>query len=164
MRDVRENVLPKWDQYVYIPGVHLNLCTKHLLVMEFLQGVKLVDGIRSYYKGVAKAIGKSFEEIEEEQKRAIRDGTIKFRTIEQVKWTNFFLRMWLFLKDAFLSYNPIRFLYNSSPLRFLNGPIPYQWTERPLDLAEILDILSRVHASEIFADGVFNSDCHPVSD
>ena len=131
--------------------------------MEFLPGVKLVDGIRSHYKGIAKSMGKSFDEIEEEQKRAIRDGTIKFRTIEQVKWTNFFIRMWLFVKDAFLSFNPMRFLYNLSPMRLLYGPIPYAWTERPLDLGEILDILSRVHASEIFADGVFNSDCHPVS-
>ena len=131
--------------------------------MEFLPGVKLVDGIRSHYKGIAKSLGKSFDEIEEEQKRAIRDGTIKFRTIEQVKWTNFFIRMWLFVKDAFLSFNPMRFLYNLSPMRLLYGPIPYAWTERPLDLGEILDILSRVHASEIFADGVFNSDCHPVS-
>ena len=162
MQEVRQNVLPKWDQHVYIPKVHLDLCTKHLLVMEFLPGVKLVDGIRSHYKEVAKSVGKSFEEIEEEQKKAILSGTIKFRTMEQVKWSNFFIRLWLFIKDAILSYNPARFMHNISPLRLLNGPLPYVWSERPLDLAEILDILSRVHASEIFADGVFNSDCHPV--
>ena len=148
---------------MYIPRVHLPLCTKHLMVMEFLPGVKLVDGIRNQYKSIAKSMGKSLNELEEEQKRALSDGTIKFRTMEQVKWTNFFVRMFLFLKDTFLSFNPMRFFYNSSPLRLLYGPVPYVWTERPLDLAEILDILSRVHASEIFADGVFNSDCHPVS-
>jgi hypothetical protein len=156
-------VLPRWGHFVVIPEANPELCSKHLLTMEYLHGVTLVDGIRTQYKLFAESLGLTIEEIEEKQKLAVQSGAYQFSSLEEAKRRNFLLRLWAFIKDLFLSYNPLRFVWNVSPLRVVIGPAHYKWTQLPVDLAEVLEILARVHASEIFADGVFNGDCHPVS-
>ena len=40
-------------------------------------------------------------------------------------------------------------------------PKEYKWTEQPINLGYILDLLNRVHAHEIMVDGAFNGDPHP---
>lgn len=158
---VRNNVLPLWSHAVNIPKPHLDLCSTHLLTMEYMEGPRLVDGIKDYYKKVSEALGKSFEQLEEEQKEAMRNGTLQYKTLAESKRVASFIQMWIFLRDVFFSLNPLRFLYNTSPLRLVTGPVKYAWSDTPLNLGDILETLCRVHASEIFRDGFFNGDCHP---
>lgn len=158
---VRTNVLPIWGQFVNIPKPHLSLCSKHLLTMEYLEGVKLVDGIRGQYKRLAESLGVSLEDIEKGQKEKIQKGEVKQQTLEEAKRLNFILRWLTFFKNIFFTLNPFRFLYNLSPMRLIYGPADYYWTEELLDLSRILELLIKVHASELFRDGIFNGDCHP---
>jgi aarF domain-containing kinase len=44
--------MPKWSHKVVIPQPITELCTRDILVMEYLHGKKLVDGIRDSYKDV----------------------------------------------------------------------------------------------------------------
>jgi aarF domain-containing kinase len=36
---VRANVLPKWNKKINIPKPYLELCSRHILVMEYLDGI-----------------------------------------------------------------------------------------------------------------------------
>jgi hypothetical protein len=51
--------------------------------MEYLDGVKLVEGIKSQYSRVAARLGTTLEALQEEQKRQIELG--KFHVL----WTAF---------------------------------------------------------------------------
>jgi len=62
------------------------------------------------------------------------------------------------IQDYF--YNSLRFMYNISLGLIFRKKI-YEWSELPLNLAEIIEILHHVHAHEIFIDGAFNGDPHP---
>jgi aarF domain-containing kinase len=35
---VRANVLPKWNNKINIPKPYMELCSRHILVMEYLDG------------------------------------------------------------------------------------------------------------------------------
>jgi predicted membrane-bound dolichyl-phosphate-mannose-protein mannosyltransferase len=101
---IHDAIMPKWGTLVKVPQPHPELCSKHLLVMECLDGVKLVDGIRAQYAKVrvaavvlvcevifilffflllfifgliiqvAAATGTTVEAMEEERKEGIRLG------------------------------------------------------------------------------------------
>lgn len=152
--------MPRWKQYVEIPRPYENLCSKHILVMDYLDGVKLVDGVRENYAKMAAMQGRSLQDLQSEMKEKLRLGTMTFQTLEESKSANRNIAMMLALNDI-VKYNALRFAYNMSVLRFVYGPWEYQWTEKPLDLGNYLEILSHVHAYELFSCGAFNGDCHP---
>ena len=161
LRRVRDNVLPKWGNKVNIPKPYLELCSTHILVMEYLKGVKLVDGIINSLEKVALLQGKTANDLLEEQKRKITEGTLEYKSIEESKKDLQKVQKILTIRDALLSYNPLRFAYNCTPLRFVTGPAKYVWTPMPVDLGKILELLCQVEGNQIFADGLFNGDCHP---
>eukprot|EP01041_Mallomonas_annulata_P007576 gene7576-15535_t len=161
LKRARESVMPRWGNQVVIPSPYLEYCSKHVLVMEFLKGVKLVDGVRLQYGRIAEALGMTLEDLEEERKKKIREGTFQFKTIledsrdiSRMRWMSLFY-------DLFFTANPLKLIYNLSPLALVYGCKSYYHTELPLDLGRLLDILCRVHATELFHEGLFNADPHP---
>jgi aarF domain-containing kinase len=158
---IRDLVLPKWSHAVCIPEPHMELCGQHILVMEFLDGVKLVDGIRSQYKIVADATGQSFENIEKERVAAVKAGLFHFQTLEESQREHETVQSQLFWRDMATTLNVLRLVNNWTPLRFVFGQRELYETPTPLDLARIMQLLSDVHAYEIFQCGCFNGD--PVS-
>jgi aarF domain-containing kinase len=152
--------VPRWKSTVYIPKPYKQFCSQNLLVMEYLDGVKLVDGIRAQYGRIAAKAGLSLEELEAERKRAIESGVFKFRSIDEEKrasqWTKFLVG----LGDV-CNYNALRFLYNNSILGWIYGSVPYEWTEVPIDIGSTIELLSRIQSANIFFDGEFNGDAHP---
>ena len=147
LQRVRSDVMPKWGKRVYIPAPTLALCSKHILIMEMLQGVKLVDGIRSQYSRLAAVRGITSEELENMQKL----GTMQ--TLEESSSERWRLESAVWLSDTFLTANPLRFLFNISPLRLITGPMKYWTTELPIDLGETIKLLCQVHGYELFHCG-----------
>lgn len=153
---VRSAVIPEWGRQVVIPRPFTELCTKDVLVMEYVPGVKLVDGIKDQYKKLAEQQGKTLEQLEEEHKAKIKSGHVKSGpTSFQIKLYTSYLRA----KD--LVYNLPRFFYNVLYGNWTHKQLPYLKTEAPINLPEILDLLLRVHGYEIFSGGAFNGDPHP---
>jgi hypothetical protein len=148
--------MPRWGKFVLIPDPKLEYCSKHILVMQHLDGVKLVDGIRCQYGRLAAKHGTTLEQLESAQKlnvsaQTIEDAVKKREVLER--------RVWFY--DNFLTGNPLRFVYNYSLLRMFTGPFEYYKTELPIDLAVTLKLICDVHGYQIFHSGTFNSDCHP---
>lgn len=129
--------------------------------MEYLDGVRLVDGIKEQYIKYEKIIGKSLKDIENERKEQIKNGTFIYKTLDeqlnQKKKIDFYYNLY----DNFLTLNPLRFAYNISIFRLFTGPIQYKISEKPINLAEIILLLADVSGHQIFVDGVFNCDSHP---
>jgi aarF domain-containing kinase len=159
---VRNSVMPKWGGLVCIPAAHLKYCSRHMLTMNFLRGVELVDGIKASYQAVAKKTGKSLEDLEAEKRvTAMQQGESGLKTLAEESNSNARIRWAIFLGDIVWSLNAARFVYNISPLSFIYGSIAYEWTPPPLDLGRILETLCQVHAFQLFEGGAFNADPHP---
>lgn len=158
---IREAVLPVWGQYVDIPKPHMHHCSKHMMVMDFMEGRKLVDSVKASYKALAASTGRSLEELEAQRKRDIERGTYKFTTVEEESAKTASLNWWLSMRDMTRGWNPVKLMYNYSPLRLIFGPYEYERSTQLLDMGRVLDILCKVHGFEIFHLGVFNADCHP---
>ena len=157
----RNAVMPVWGQRVVVPSPYLEYCSKHILVMELLDGEKLVDGIRSYYHKLAHKLCVNINDLEKDRVEAIKNGNYKFKSIEDENNDVAHIKRLTFLYDMFLTANIFRFVYNYSIFRFFNGPLTYYKTEQPPELGKLLDLLCRVHGVQLFKDGAFNSDPHP---
>jgi aarF domain-containing kinase len=129
--------------------------------MEYLPGVRLVDGVRAQYAALAKEQGTTLEAWEEQEKAKVKRGQArKLRSLEEdakmIKLAKWALRT----KDAVLNF-PRLLLNWTVGFLFPKWIIPYHWSQLPLDLGKLLDTLMRVHAYEIFQNGSFNGDPHP---
>lgn len=152
---IHNAIMPKWSSFVNIPKPYSQYCSKHVLVMEYLEGVKLVDGIRNSYRSIAATTGTTLEELEEKRKKEISTGNYVFQTLEQSKKERELMQWYLTIKDYLLNpTNLWKIAYNMSVFRLIYGP--YNNIERtmlPIDLASILDVLCKVHGNELFEHG-----------
>ncbi|SPQ98558.1 unnamed protein product (mitochondrion) [Plasmodiophora brassicae] len=157
---IRKNILPVWGHKVDIPEPYLDLCTTHMLVMELMHGRKLIDGIRDQYKKIAKQMGKTLHELEDEQRQKISLGVVKPQSL----WESWFrvtvANCFLTIMDVI--HNTFAFTMNQTAVRIgLARPREYRWSEKQINLSAILNLLLTVHAHQIFIDGAFNGDPHP---
>eukprot|EP00755_Sulcionema_specki_P005313 Sspe_Gene.4811::Locus_1589_Transcript_1_1_Confidence_1.000_Length_1721::g.4811::m.4811/K08869/ADCK, ABC1; aarF domain-containing kinase len=156
---VYKNVMPTWSHKVAVPKPYLHLCTKNVLTMEFIEGVKLVDGVKSKFQKMASQMGTTLEELEKEQRRKLESGELQLRgAAEEARATR---RLQLFLRVRDYCYNYLRCLYNLTPLALIFGMKRLQWSELPINLGEIMQTLTDVHGDELFRHGIFNGDPHP---
>jgi ribosomal protein L30E len=121
--------------------------------MEYLEGVKFVDGIRQQYKRLAALSGRTLEEIEQERKEQIQKGTFQFKSIEESKAEKAHIDRMLMINDITNPKNILKFFYNYSPLAWLYGAVQYEHSDRTVDLGSCVELLSRVHANQIFEHG-----------
>jgi aarF domain-containing kinase len=157
---IGDAIRPRWGRRVVIPRPVTQLCSKNILVMEFLDGVKFVDGVRQQYSRLAALQGKTLEELENERKDQIAKGVFKFESIEQSRKNTQKLKQILFWKDCLAIENIKAFAYNWTG-GWIYGPVKYNFTELAIDLGETLELLCLVHGNELFEIGAFNGDCHP---
>ena len=158
---IRNAITPKWGKHFEVPKPYLNLCSKHVLIMDYLEGIKLVDGIRKEFKKIAKLTGRSAEELEAEFKEKIKNGTFHFRTLEENQVERRKIQWYMTLNDCIFTPNLLKLAYNYSPLSFFTGPMKCEWSELPMDLGNVIEKLCLVHGSQIFEHGSFNGDPHP---
>ena len=165
---IRDKVVEKYGKLVDVPKPYLELCSKHILVMDFLHGKKLVDGVRDNFRALGALVNKSLEELEAERKADIAKGIYVLKNIdEEIKQTEKIEQL-MYYKDLFSTVNIGRFIYNNlTPLPFIyqnngkSGYLPYVWTDKVLSLGKLLELLASVHGYEIFQMGMFNGDPHP---
>ncbi len=161
LKEVNETIVQsEWNDEVVIPQAIPELCTKTVLTMTYIPGESLINGIRAQFRRLAEASGQDFEEIEKSQVELMKSGVIQRKDIKQASNENLWIRRYLALKD--FATNSLLFLGNWTINPFIaNKPWEYVYSERPIDLGRIIEILLRVHAHEIFFGGAFNSDPHP---
>mmetsp|Transcript_9378 Transcript_9378/g.15296 ORF Transcript_9378/g.15296 Transcript_9378/m.15296 type:complete len:553 (-) Transcript_9378:1214-2872(-) len=132
--------------------------TSRVLIMEYIQGCKLLDGIRAYGRKIAETQGQSFEEFEAKMKKRILDEGMpaKYDGPSQ-RQIDVYLRT-MHLRDSLLNVGVATI--NCVLTLFSRGTIDYYKTTLPPNAPKIMDTLMRVHGHQLLVDGVFNSDPH----
>lgn len=147
---------------VAVPRPYLDLCSKEVLVMSYLPGESMVEGVRERYRRIAEARGIDMAAMEAEQKALLADGKRERSDLKSSAQSMAMLSWAMWLRDSSVNVFLWAANWTVAPLLWHNG-WEYWRTELPINLGAILETLLRVHAHEIFFDGGFNADCHPVS-
>eukprot|EP00600_Ochromonadales_sp_CCMP1393_P016378 CAMPEP_0175026410 /NCGR_PEP_ID=MMETSP0005-20121125/17724_1 /TAXON_ID=420556 /ORGANISM="Ochromonas sp., Strain CCMP1393" /LENGTH=131 /DNA_ID=CAMNT_0016285505 /DNA_START=133 /DNA_END=524 /DNA_ORIENTATION=- len=92
-----------WSNFVIVPTPLTQFCSKHILVMQFLDGVKLVDGVRAQHRTLAAQTGTTIEQLEAEYTAAIASGTYKFKSIAESRAEQARIQWMLGIQDFLLT-------------------------------------------------------------
>jgi len=150
------NAHPKWSRRCKVPKAYPDLCSQEVLVMEFLPGVKMIDGLRNALRKEAVRRGVSLGEMEaEERARIARDG-LSAAGAASLRMS--LIQALLHAKDLVLNIPRAAFNFTIGTIA---GRVPYQWTEAPPNVAALLELLLQVHGFQLFSIGCFNGDPHP---
>lgn len=130
---------------VVVPEPVMSLCTKYVLTMtEIPNAIKLTTALEQDMEEIARTRGITVKQLLHEEDRlnqeALAGGQLRngpdAKTMESFinyrRWSNFFRR---------LAFQPTEHI--------------------PLNHAQLIDELFRIHGHEIFVDGYFNGDPHP---
>lgn len=170
MQQIRENLInagfasedkDDFSTISYVPIPYLDLCTKRVLVMEELDGEKLVDGLVKDIDTLASLSGKTTEEFlaHEEQlnqkarkEGVLREGPSASEFDSYIKLLDSKRRV----SNAVAKLNNllIGWLPNSKSKPYVGKQ------ELPVNQAEIIDDLLLIFAHQILVDGYFNGDPH----
>ena len=159
LQEIGDNINdnPLWKDKIIIPKPYHNLCTKHVLTMEYLTGKKLITALKENFTALANERGLKLEEFIEQQKK------LNFHpTSEEMKKIHrqIIIRDYLWNGLAIICNYSFGFLFKllgNDNIHF----IKYKKSVLPLNTKLILDLVSDIHAYEIFIDGAFNGDPHP---
>ncbi|CAH0482435.1 unnamed protein product [Peronospora belbahrii] len=161
---VRKNIAKSpYATKVAIPEPKIELCTKEVLVMEFLKGRKLLDGIHDHFEAIAADKGVTVEFLKQDQEQRDKERAVRGLDIETGP-SSLQLRLYgLTLRTKHLARRVGRVSYDYT-LGFI---APKKWSPREdekhklLNLPDILKLVMDVHGYEIFVNGSFNGDPHP---
>ncbi|CEM09973.1 unnamed protein product [Vitrella brassicaformis CCMP3155] len=174
--EIADNVLPVWGRKVVIPRPFKHLCTREVLVMEYVPGTKLADAIKRQYTHIAASRNMTLQELIEEQDRIDRERESKGLERE-VGPSALQYALWqtqVVLRNAAMGVCVAA--YNWTVGWVLSALTPSSWGfegiakippaisgfhEMPINIPQILDVLMKVHGHELFHDGAFNGDPHP---
>lgn len=135
--------------------------------MEFLNGPKLVDGIRENAKEYAKTIGKNIEDLEKEMIKEfdqfglppVYNGPSSFQL--EIYRNSLKLHDLLFNAPRYVINGALGMLFFITRLSIFDTKISYAKSFIPLNSSFIMDTLLKVHGHQILMNGYFNADCHP---
>lgn len=140
---------------VVVPRALPEYTTPRMLVMEFIEGTKLVDGMRSYYSSWAKDNGTTLEALEKEARDRIENEGIPSKYEGPSATTVAWYRRYLRIHDAIV--NTGVYMYNQTLGRY-GGSAGFQKSLPPPNTARIVDTLMKVHGHQLLVDGCFTSD------
>jgi len=156
LRVVRDNMRP-FKRLVKVPDVHESVCTREVLVMEYLPGRKLVEAIREQGEAYAQRQGRTFRDLEREMHERVKREGLPPPYSGPPAWQIDAYRWALRARDACL--NGGRAVAN-----MLGWPLGWRFeyarSEAPLNAARTMDVLMRVMGHQVLRDGYFNADPH----
>ena len=137
--EIRNNLLAFWSSKIVIPKPFLDLCTKRVLVMEFIPGRKVSEIFSEYIQDLAEKNGMTTTEM----KSILRDQLMK-QGLSHTEWRRWSERLvgWVSTTLYFLSFGLYR-------------------REKIFDTVSLLETAMKVHGHQIFVNQTFNGDPHP---
>ena len=154
-----------------VPRPFLEYCTKHVLVMEELKGHKLVVGLRQDLERQAARMGKTVDQLLQRRQTNLQQFKHDTEHPEAAKHDGktrkgpsaaHYQRIIGMVDSQRRLQNLYAALYNFSWGYLSGSPRAFHdKTELPLNHAEMIDDLFRVHGHQVLVDGIFNGDPHP---
>ncbi|KDO31075.1 hypothetical protein SPRG_19598 [Saprolegnia parasitica CBS 223.65] len=165
LAEVRANIAasPYASRFV-VPAPYPELCTKDVLVMEFLDGKSLLDGIQDHFELIAKEKNTTIDALKAEQERVDAERRAMGLARESGPSEDEMRKIQSYLYLRELGTQVRHGLYDYT--------LGWIWAREPaaddavdhsklLNFAEILRLIVEVHGHEIFVNGCFNGDPHP---
>ena len=145
---------------VVVPLPLPELTTSRILVMDLIEGPKLVDGIRAYFAKYAEQHGTTLHDLEEEMRDKIEREGIPAKYDGPSAWKIALYRKSLVVWDRLINCGVG--IFNGFVGTFISKDrkLPYQQSTLPPNIPQIIDTLMRVHGYQLMKDGTFNSDPH----
>jgi aarF domain-containing kinase len=159
MQQVWAALKDKWlSRGVVVPEPVMELCTKDMLVMDYLPGVKMIEGLKNQAKCEARRRGCAVGAIEAEYLAKLTRPRGWRRAVEYaVDATRLQLYRSL-LRTCDLLYNAPALAVSSCVPGVREG---VGWSALPVDPWHTLCKLIDVYADQIFEHGCLNCDPHP---
>uniref|UniRef100_K3WDH8 ABC1 atypical kinase-like domain-containing protein n=1 Tax=Globisporangium ultimum (strain ATCC 200006 / CBS 805.95 / DAOM BR144) TaxID=431595 RepID=K3WDH8_GLOUD len=162
LETVRANIAKSpYASKIAIPEPKFEYCTKEVLVMEFLKGRKLLDGIHEHLEAIAADKGVTVEFLKQDQARKDKERAEQGLDIESGPDATQ-LRLYALSLEAKRWYRKLHRIAYDYTWGFVS---PKQWEVEKeyhiLNIPEVLKLVMDVHGYEIFVDGSFNGDPHP---
>jgi aarF domain-containing kinase len=135
LREIHNNLITNgpWGSTVVVPKPYTDMCSKNVLVMDFIQGRKVSDIFSEYLNEIALKEKKSVGEIKTEFKnRILKEGL-----------TNLGKRWWYFTFSRMYDW------------------ITGSRKKITVNVVDLLETAMKVHGHQIFVNGAFNGDPHP---
>lgn len=159
LREVHDNLhRAGWNRLVEVP--YPITSSKEVLIMTYLHGRKLVDGVREQFSKLAARRGVSVDDLERDQKRRMEEGTLQRVEIGDAAAATRRMRWLLAGRNAVVNLMLIVWNYTVGPI-FGRSSVEYWDSSSLVNLGEVMNTLIRVHGHEVFVDGAFNGDPHP---
>lgn len=169
---------------VRVPAPVLELCKRTILVMTFVSGTSLLDGIMHMAEAIAKARGKSVEDLIAEftqrgdsnsnqsepqsmvQAPTSPSGKARWRTkiagvVPAVPDATKVKLLQHCISASNSALNVGVALYNHSLGRLGASPLKYRQALPSFDPVKLSHALWRVHGHQLLVDGLFSTDPHP---
>jgi aarF domain-containing kinase len=141
-----------------VPEPVPELSSKNVLVMEELEGAKLVDALHADAERYAAMLGKTLEEfLKEEEMNTLKDGERRGPSKEVMD-------AYIAVQDAKRRASNLAGLVANAVWFWWPGYEKKRWVGKetlPINHGRMVDELIDVHGHEIFVDGYFNADPHP---
>lgn len=156
MDTVRQN-MRKANMPCVVPKPLLALCTKRVLVMEELPGEKLATALKREIEQQASLAGKSVKEYVQEQERYLEESKSPFVSSHQYS-------VWIGMEDIKRRWHNIRARTHNMTIGWLPGQAWMDYRDRstlPLNHAQLVDDVIRIHGQQVLVDGFLNGDPHP---
>eukprot|EP01041_Mallomonas_annulata_P009226 gene9226-19138_t len=186
LQEVHDNIMPHWGDKVIIPTPIR--ATKHLLIMTYIPGIKLIDVLKQKLQAVALKRGITVDELLLEIRQRSLEGTTDEEQL--YPYIHELIKTWMdlsqFTSNSFISlYNLSAYLMNSTAYLFgyttsststssesssmieptksepLIEYLEPVLSSRHIDPIELLKTIFEVHGHQILIDGIFNGDPHP---
>ncbi|KAJ3203892.1 hypothetical protein HDU82_006230 [Entophlyctis luteolus] len=161
VNQMHANMTPQFGRRIVVPRAHTDLCTREVLTMDFLDGVKLVDGVRAVATVWCERNGTTLDAYERDlRERYLRDGLPDVYRGPSAFAIDLYVRA-IELGDAVV--NTPRLLFNWT----VGWLLPRSWLFKyhksfiPLNTARIMDTLLQAHGKQVLIDGFLNGDPHP---
>lgn len=145
-----------------VPKPYLELCTESVLVMEELDGPKLVDALKEEQKSLAGIMGESVADFTKRVKEQEKEAKEKGEALVGPSSSEYEVMISL-LDGKQRTANALKMLYNSS-VGWMPGVSKKEYQNKsslPINHAKMIDDLIHVHGHEVLVDGYFNGDPHP---
>ncbi len=154
--------MPRFPNVV-IPRPIPGMATEFVIVMEKLDGTKLIDALKIEQAKMAAEQGKTLEEFEQEMMAKYLSGELYREAKKRYTPSAFLINTYASLIHTIHRLkNLYIYIYNHSIVPILKrSPIDYIEQRVFINPHEIIDLLNEVHAQEILLDGIFNGDPHP---
>eukprot|EP00158_Paraphelidium_tribonemae_P004662 Partr_v1_DN26894_c2_g1_i2_m40184 putative AarF domain containing kinase len=156
MKRVKSNIEPLFPDTVIPAPIYFN---RDIIVMEYLQGRKLIDAVMDDYKLIARKWGLTLDELFEKGKTMPKP-TARDQLVQRVVFGVRKLYQSLvvaFNKTGILAYNwTFGWFTKPIPMHMANeGMVP------PINPPYLTQLLVKVHGHQVLIDGFFNADPHP---